>query len=373
MGIKALPFFVLLFISVVLCSLLITYPDITLEASISGLFIWWKVLFPSLFPFLVISELMIGLGIVHFIGTLLNPFMRPLFKIPGSGGFVVALSYASGYPAGAKLTTALWEKNLITRAEGERLVAFTTSSDPVFLISAVSIGFFQERCVAPMLLIAHYGAGLIVGFLMRFHKDTCEDNTRTLTSRTPHLKKQKEGRLTRALHNMDTARTIDGRSFGELLYQAIVSSFSIIVVIGGLVIFFSVIVTLLTHTGVIHIISYPIQKIFVVLQLPPLLSEGLISGLFEVTLGIKQLSSCSVTIPLMYKVAITAFVVSWGGLSVHAQVMSILSTTPLRYIPFLVAKLIHALLAAGLVFLLWNTVMDHKQPIVKCRKHHILP
>lgn len=153
----------------IICIFMMIYPTAVWNAGVRGLSIWWDVLFPSLFPFFVISELLLGLGIVHFTGALLHPLMRPVFRIPGTGGFVAAISYASGYPIGAKLTAKLWEKKQITRDEGERLVAFTTTSDPIFLIGAVSVGFFQLPAVAVMLAIAHYGAGLIVGLLMRFH------------------------------------------------------------------------------------------------------------------------------------------------------------------------------------------------------------
>lgn len=122
--------------------LMLCYPGPYLESALRGLAIWWDVLFPSLFPFFIISEMMLGFGIVHLFGTLLDPLMKPLFRIPGSGGFVAAMGYVSGYPIGAKLTAKLWEQKMLNREEGERLVAFTTSSDPIFLIGAVSVGFF---------------------------------------------------------------------------------------------------------------------------------------------------------------------------------------------------------------------------------------
>src|SRR5262245_3465000 len=92
-----------------LCALLIIllmamFPAQTLESSLRGLSIWWQVLFPALFPFFVISELLLGFGIVHFFGKLLDPLMRPLFRLPGIGSFVVTMGYVSGYPVGARLT-----------------------------------------------------------------------------------------------------------------------------------------------------------------------------------------------------------------------------------------------------------------------------
>lgn len=65
--------------------LMAVYPQSSLNAGLRGLAIWWDVLFPSLFPFFVISELLLGFGIVHFIGALLDPLMQPLFRVPGCG------------------------------------------------------------------------------------------------------------------------------------------------------------------------------------------------------------------------------------------------------------------------------------------------
>lgn len=61
---------------------LIIFPQESFEASKGGLNIWWTIVFPSLLPFLILSELLISFGVVRFIGVMLEPFMRPLFRVP---------------------------------------------------------------------------------------------------------------------------------------------------------------------------------------------------------------------------------------------------------------------------------------------------
>lgn len=95
--------------------------------------------------------------------------MRPLFRVPGTGGFVWAMGLASGYPAGAKLTARLWKDKRITTIEAERLVAFTNSSNPLFLFGAIAIGFFHDPALGIVLAFAHYGGNVLVGIMMRFH------------------------------------------------------------------------------------------------------------------------------------------------------------------------------------------------------------
>ncbi|WP_227011574.1 sporulation integral membrane protein YlbJ [Paenibacillus lutimineralis] len=341
-------------IALILIVMMLIYPSASWEAGVRGLAIWWDVLFPSLFPFFVISELMLGFGIVHFIGKLLDPLMQPLFRIPGTGGFVAAMSFASGYPVSAKLTTKLRRQLLIGREEGERLVAFTTTSDPIFLIGAVSVGFFGNPKLAGALALVHYGSAIIVGLIMRFYgTKQSTDKSAGSTSKKPS---EASFSIRLALRAMHEARLVDGRSLGELLRHAVTSSLQLMVVVGGLVVFFSVILEVLTAANVMSFFYSTVQGMLAILHLPPELAQAFVGGTFEVTLGAKA-SAAPADVPLMFKAAAAAFILSWGGLSVHAQVASILNDADLRYLPFFFARLIHAFLAAALMLLAWKPLM----------------
>lgn len=339
--------------------LMAIYPTETLHSSLRGLSIWWQVLFPALFPFFVISELLLGFGIVHFFGKLLDPLMRPLFRLPGIGGFVVTMGYISGYPVGARLTAQLWAQRLVTRAEGERLVAFTTTSDPIFLIGAVSVGFFQNVAVAPILAAAHYGGGLLIGLLMRYHDRGNEKtlNKASIDSGKKTVSATVQGRISRsrisvALRAMHEARLLDGRGMGRLLQDSVQSALRLMIVVGGLVVFFSVVMEMLTHAGLVEALAEALRLLFMGIGLPAPLADAGIYGLFEVTLGSR--AAGTVGTGLMHQVAIAAWVLSWGGLSVHAQIASLLSRTDLRYKPFIIARFVHGLIAMGLVYSLWG-------------------
>ncbi|RAR42052.1 sporulation integral membrane protein YlbJ [Paenibacillus sp. MDMC362] len=338
--------------------LMALFPEAALQSALRGLSIWWDVLFPSLFPFFVISEVLLGFGVVHLIGTLLDPMMRPLFRIPGAGGFVAAMGYVSGYPVGAKLTAKLWEQKMVNREEGERLVAFTTSSDPIFLIGAVSIGFFHDPKIGLLLALSHYGGGFLVGLIMRFHG---RHGSKTATD-SLRLSQAKTSRLKSALHAMHAAREQDGRDLGTLLRQAIQSSLQLIIVVGGLVVFFSVFLELWTRAGVMPALTEVISLMLSLVGMPESLSTAIVGGLFEVTLGARYAGEAGAAIPLPYKAAAAAFILSWGGLSVHAQIISILNSTNLRYFPFVIARLIHGVIAAVAVLLLWKSIMGSSIP-----------
>lgn len=341
------------------------YPRISIQAALIGISIWWDVLFPALFPFFVISEIMLGIGVVHFVGTLLDPFMRPLFRVSGKGGFVMAMGFASGYPVAARLTSQLWTQRLIHRDEGERLVSFTTTADPIFLIGAVSVGFFHEPGLALLLATAHYGSAVIVGLIMRFH-GTEPDPIEKHPGATKH------GLLKQALKSMHEARIADGRSLGQLLEQAIRSSLQLVMVIGGLVVFFSVVMELMRSIGMLQVMIDWTAYLLALFQVNVELASALTSGWFEVTLGAQHAAQDAGAISDMHRAAVAAFILSWAGLSVHAQVVSLLNQTDLRYGPFIFARFIHGLISMVLVILLWKPLQPPMHSIALWMSHQRL-
>ncbi|MBZ4655439.1 MAG: sporulation integral rane protein YlbJ, partial [Peptococcaceae bacterium] len=147
--------------AVVLVSAMMIWPQQTYEGARFGLNIWLTILVPSLFPFFIIAEILLNLGVVNFLGVLLEPVMRPLFNLPGTASFVIAMGFTSGFPMGAVMTKRLCEEKCCTLAEGERLVAFTNNSSPLFILVAVAVGMFNNPGLGLVLAVSHYTANII--------------------------------------------------------------------------------------------------------------------------------------------------------------------------------------------------------------------
>lgn len=81
--------YLLALVTLLLTISIIQYPKDTFDSAILGLNLWWNVVFPSLLPFFILSELLMGLGVVHALGVLLEPLMRPIFNVPGIGAFAL--------------------------------------------------------------------------------------------------------------------------------------------------------------------------------------------------------------------------------------------------------------------------------------------
>lgn len=331
---------------------LIAFPQESVKASIRGLNMWWEIVFPSLLPFFIVSEMLIGFGVVKFIGVLLEPLMRPLFRVPGVGGFVWAMGMASGYPSGAKLTARLRQEGQLTRIEAERLVSFTNSSNPLFIFGAVSVGFFYNAKLGVILALSHYLGNICVGLLMRFYGKEEQQEKTSIPKKNKHISK-----LRYALSALHQTRLKDQRPLGKLLGDAVTSSIQTLLMIGGFIILFSVVNKLLFHLGFTTFLAHTVEFILTLFTLPDTLSIPFISGLFEITLG-SQLTSQVQDATLMHQAIITSFILAFSGFSVQAQVASILAQTDIRFQPFFIARIFHGVFASLFAFLLWEPVYE---------------
>ncbi|MBS4172404.1 sporulation integral membrane protein YlbJ [Bacillus sp. FJAT-49736] len=325
---------------------MIVLPKVTSEASVDGLNIWWGVVFPSLFPFFVISELLIGFGVVKFIGVILEPLMRPLFRVPGVGGFALAMGMASGNPAGAKITARLRQEKQISQIEAERLVSFTNYSSPLFIFVAVSVGFFHNKDLGIIFAIAHYTGNIMVGLFMRFYGYSREEKVKNEMRRIP---------VREALRALHKTRIEDKRPIGKLLGDAVNSSIQTLLMIGGFIILFSVINRLLYHLHITSFLASIIGNVLLSIHFPTSLSIPYIAGLFEITLGSKLISEVLHS-TLLQQAIMTSFILGFSGFSIQAQVASILAQTDIRFKPFFIARILHGFTAAIITFFIWRPI-----------------
>lgn len=329
-------------------------PEPAFQAAVRGLRVWWDIVFPALLPFFVGSEILMGLGVVHFMGVLLEPLMRPLFNVPGAGSFVMAMGLASGYPIGAMLTARLREKGLCSPTEGERLMCFTNTADPLFVTGAVAVGMFGRADIALTILAAHYLSSLSVGLVMRFYRPSGEVTPPIAVSEKASL----GGRAWQALHE---ARERDGRPFGKLLGDAIRGSVNTLLLIGGFIILFAVLIEVLRAVGVVQVVASVIGAAVRLVGVDPAVAEALTSGIFEITLGTEAASRAAAGI--LPRVIAASAIIAWSGLSVHAQVASLIHGTGMSIAPYTMARVLHACLAGLYAFLLWGPMLGREAAV----------
>lgn len=129
------------------------------------------------------------------------------------------------------------------------------------------------------------------------------------------------------------------------------SSVSTIVMIGGFVMLFSVIISILKNTGVFVIFSQVLEPLFNILGVPSNFISGILSGLIELTNGVANIASISVK-KISINIIVCAFLLGFGGISILLQVLSITSNSDISIKPYIIGKLAQGLFAAFYTYLL---------------------
>jgi sporulation integral membrane protein YlbJ len=268
--------------------------------------------------------------------------MRFVFGISGHGGWSLAMGLFAGYPAGASITAKLQERKALLPLDAERVLIISHLCNPVVMVTIIGVGFFHQITLGLFIAIIHYISALIMGLMLRRSVNKRIANE-TLISADPIW--------TRALQSAKLAQQEDGRKFGKILGDGVTHSIQALMLIGGWMMFFSV-----------------LQQVILLLLPEFISSEGFIAQLviclLEPHLGAYAIAQHS-TASLVVKVAIVGAVLGWSGLSVHTQVKSLLQSTQMRYLSFVMARLLHAILAFCLTLLLWkplNNFLDRIQP-----------
>lgn len=184
-----------------------------------------------------------------------------------------------------------------------------------------------------LLFFTHLLASLTVGFLFRFWK--CKSSSTTNNS-----------------YNSKSNKTPPKlSSLGGILQKSIMSSISTIVMIGGFVMLFSVILSILNNTGIIAILSKAISPILSVFHIPSQFACGIISGIVELTNGVSIVSGIKIK-AISINIIICAFLLGFGGISILLQVLSITSNSDISIKPYIIGKLMHGMFAALYTYIL---------------------
>lgn len=316
---------------------LLIFSSTNLPAIKSGLALWANSVVPSLFPFFVATELLMHTNIVSKLGTLFNRFMKPIFNIRGEGSFAFIMGIISGYPVGAKIASNFRENNICSKEECERLLSFTNNSGPLFIIGTVGILMFKNTSIGILLFITHILACITIGIIFRFWK--FNKNSYVSSNKT--------------YFNNSKNKTVSLSTLGEVLAESITNSISTIFLIGGFVVIFSSIISILKSSGILNISSYCLYPIFDFLHIDTEFATPIISGFLEITNGINTISNITCK-KLSINIIITAFLLGFGGISILLQVLSITSKTDLSIKPYLYGKLLHGILAAFYTYIFIN-------------------
>ena len=260
--------------------------------------------------------------------------MNPLFNVPDVAIFPLIMGSISGYPIGAKVVSDIYTNNLISKKDAERVLAFTNNSGPLFILGTVGIAFFNNQKIGLILLFTHILAAITTGIIFgRFYKKSLKSDFDY--TKFSYLKND-----------------ISFSELGTILSDSVISSIKSILSVGGFVVLFSVIISILNKTGFLFNISNLIANF---LRLSPNIIQAFLTGLIEFTNGLNNISTVDCG-NIDINIILSAFVLGFGGLSVTLQAISLISKEKLSPKIYILGKITQAFVASFYTFLILKIV-----------------
>lgn len=244
--------------------------------------------FPALFPFFVLTKLLLGRSGSH--PKLLSRFSERLFAVPASAFSVYLMSLVSGCPVGAASAAELYRRGGCTKDEAERLLVYSSNCGPAFLLGVISPRLPGGMKDAVFLLIMQFLISVWLGILLSAGKKASSaDERMTAKEKAPFV-----------------------RAFTD----AVLSGGRNALTVCAYVVFFAAVTVFLPE-------------------------NPLIRGLGEMTGGILLL-----TPEMPYTLPTAAFLLGFGGLSVGCQVLAAISDAELSGKLFFPFRLLHGCVMA---------------------------
>lgn len=317
------------FLSIAFIICLLLFSNSNIRAAQEGLNLWASSVVPVLFPFFIATELLYCTNLVSFLEKYCSKFMKNIFNLSGISVFPIIMGTISGYPTGAKIVSNLRNDRKISKTEGEHLLAFTNNSGPLFILGTVGISIFCDSKLGMLLLITHILGSFTVGFIFKFWKPN----------------------RTNLFVNSNNLSNNDNFNLGTIIINSISKSITTILNIGGFIVLFSVIISILEKSNFLEIIS----NFFIPFGFSETIIQSFFTGILELTNGIKNLSIVG-TKNLNKIIILSAFLLGFGGFSVVFQVYSIISKSDLSIKPYIVGKILHGFISAFYTIILLNVL-----------------
>jgi hypothetical protein len=79
--------------------------------------------------------------------------------------------------------------------------------------------------------------------------------------------------------------------------------------------------------------------------------EAILTGSIEITMGCK-ITSEALSIPPILQITLATMIISWSGLSIHAQSASILNDTDINLNSYILSKFFHSIISGVYVYIM---------------------
>ncbi len=141
-------FAVLGVVGLVVAVLILTVPPAWLAAEDIGPFLWDKLVIPVglIVPVgAIFLALLVGYGLMEFIGVLVQPIMRPVFRTPGRSAIDAVASFVGSYSLGLLITNRVYKEGKYTAREAAIIATgFSTVSATFMIVVAKTLDLMDH-------------------------------------------------------------------------------------------------------------------------------------------------------------------------------------------------------------------------------------
>ena len=293
-----------------------------ISAAIDGCKLWYKSILPTTFPFIVICNLLIYYDGINLYSKFLGPLLCKPLGLSKNCSFPIVASILCGYPLGAKYCADLYSMEYIKKDEYERLLNIASNVGPLFLIGSVGGILLGNVSLGYLLLVGNYLSAILIGLITKKKRNSIKLSSLSCPN-----------------HEMI--------NFGSAIKNAVQNGINTTLSIGGFIIIFSVVISLIKSNVYFYIIFKQLETF---LSLPAGTLYCLFLGSIEMTNGCNIISTLSIALPL--KLSIISFLCSFSGLAVIAQVSSFVSETKIRYSKYIFFKIIQGIFSFIITYIL---------------------
>lgn len=308
-----------------ICSIIVLFiilsPEICLKFSINGAKLFFYNVFPYVFPFMILSNLIIYYGGVEIYSKFLGILCRPQ-KLPNNTAIVLAISALCGYPLGAKYSCDLYEEGLIDFRTFERIVNIASNAGPLFIVGAVGTSMLGSKHSGYILLASCYLSCILMGIL--------------IPSKAP--------KRYIAIKNKINNSKIEN-NLGISIKKSVENALQVSIQLMGFIVFFSLLIGILKNSLLFKSIQNPIVK-------------SMVLGCIEMTNGCSIISVSQISFEL--KMVLTSFLICFGGFCVISQIYSFIGKYNISPVKFILRKLIQGFCGSLICFVLISLLPNHE-------------
>ncbi|MBA5850505.1 sporulation integral membrane protein YlbJ [Clostridium sp. cel8] len=312
----------------IVCSILIIQiilsPKVCMDGAISGAILFFYKVFPSLFSFLIVSNVIIRCNGISIYSKLFGNILCFPLRLPKSCSFAIVISILCGYPLGAKYACDLYENGSISIDELQRLLNIASNSSPLFILGSVGISMFKSSQIGYLLLLSNLISCMIMGFILPAKQNYKHSSKMVMETKSSD-------------------------NIGSIFKNSIESSIKTCLSIGGFVTVFSVVNNIFENNLIFNLIT---KKLSSILGLSNDIITGTILGIIEMTNGCNLISNSQADIYM--KIILVSFLFTFSGFSIISQVYSFTYKFKVSMKKYIFRKAIHGIICSLISIVLFK-------------------